>query len=81
MNTIPNTIPITKIKSDPGEVLTMIEQGPILITNRGSGAAVMTSLTEWNRIAEQLARLKRAQRYRAAMHRDDVVDFDDADSH
>ena len=81
MQTIPRTIPITKVKSDPGEVLSLIKQGPVLLTNRGSGAAVMTSLEEWNRIAEQLARLRRAQRYRAAMRRNDTVDFDNADSH
>jgi prevent-host-death family protein len=62
MQIMPNTVPISDVKNRPGEVLDLIEQGPIILTTRGNGVAVMTSLNTWNAMAARLARLERLRR-------------------
>lgn len=81
MQTMPNAVPITKIKNDPTEVLGLIERGPVMLTTRGTGVAVITSLNEWNSMAERLKRYERHERLRAAIRRNDVVDYEYADTH
>lgn len=55
MQAMPSAVPITKIKSDPTEVLGLIEKGPVMLTTRGTGVAVIASLGEWNDMVKQLS--------------------------
>lgn len=73
---MPTAVPISKVKTDPTEVLELIEQGPVMLTTRGNGVAVLASLNEWNTIAVRLARLERHARAEAAALRQDFVDYE-----
>jgi len=55
MQVMPNAVPISNIKNKPTEVLDLVEKGPIILTTRGNGVAVVASISEWNKIATQLA--------------------------
>jgi prevent-host-death family protein len=80
MIAMPTAVPISKVKTDPTEVLSLIEQGPIMLTTRGNGVAVIASLSEWNSIAARLARLERHARAEAAALRQDFMDYEYADA-
>lgn len=77
---MPTAVPISKVKTDPTEVLELIEQGPVMLTTRGNGVAVLASLNEWNRIAARLDRFERHARAEAAALRQDFVDYEYADA-
>ncbi len=77
MTIMPVAVPISKVKTDPTEVLEMIEKGPVMLTTRGNGVAVIASLNEWNTMAERLARFERHARAEAAAIRQDFVDYKD----
>jgi len=78
MQTMPDTIPITRIKSDPGGVLDMLKTQPILLTNRGNGAAVLTSTELWNSLIERLKWFERQARADAVEARNDFVSYEHA---
>jgi prevent-host-death family protein len=50
--------PISIMKQRPHNVLRKLEAGPVLLSVRGKGAAVMTSIEEWNQIADELHRYR-----------------------
>lgn len=80
MQLMPSAVPITKIKSDPTEVLELVAKGPVMLTTRGNGVAVIASINEWNSMAERLKRFERHERVRAAIRRNDFVDYEYADA-
>lgn len=80
MQVMPNAVPISDIKNKPTEVLELVEKGPVILTTRGSGVAVVASINEWNTMAQRLARLERLMRLRAARQRNDLVDYEYADA-
>jgi len=80
MQVMPNTVPISDIKNKPTEVLELVEKGPVILTTRGSGVAVVASINEWNTMAQRLARLERLMRLRAARQNKDLVDYEYANA-
>lgn len=80
MQIMPNAVPISDVKNKPGEVLELVEKGPVILTTRGAGVAVIASLTEWNTMAARLARFERHARAEAAALRKDFVDYDYANA-
>ena len=80
MQVMPNTVPISDIKNKPTEVLELVEKGPVILTTRGSGVAVVTSINEWNTMAQRLARLERLMRLRAARQSKNLVDYEYANA-
>lgn len=80
MQVMPHAVPISDIKNKPTEVLELVEKGPVILTTRGSGVAVVTSINEWNTMALRLARLERLMRLRAARQSKDLVDYEYANA-
>jgi len=80
MQVMPHAVPISDIKNKPTEVLELVEKGPVILTTRGSGVAVVTSINEWNTMAQRLARLERLMRLRAARQSKNLVDYEYANA-
>ena len=80
MQVMPHTVPISDIKNKPTEVLELVEKGPVILTTRGSGVAVVASINEWNTMALRLARLERLMRLRAARQSKNLVDYEYANA-
>lgn len=80
MQLMPNAVPISDIKNKPSDVLGLVKQGPVLLTTRGTGVAVITDVSEWNAMAQRLARLERLMRLDETIKRNDVMDYEHADA-
>ena len=80
MQVMPHAVPISDIKNKPTEVLELVEKGPVILTTRGSGVAVVASINEWNTMAQRLARLERLMRLRAARQSKNRVDYEYANA-
>ncbi len=51
---IKGVIPISELRKRQAEVLAKLEEGPIILTQHGHGAAVLVSLAQWERLMERL---------------------------
>lgn len=54
MQRMPQNVPISEMKLNQPAVLTMLENGPVLLNNRSKGVAVLVDVEQWNRLMEQL---------------------------
>lgn len=61
MNTIPALVPISDIRQRQNEILASLARGPIVLTQRGHGAAVLVSVDQWNQMIERLEWLEAAR--------------------
>ena len=52
------TAPISEIKKDQNRVLTMLDDGPVVMMQRSTPAAVMVAPDEWNATAQLIADLR-----------------------
>ncbi|MEM7536221.1 MAG: hypothetical protein AAF639_28820 [Chloroflexota bacterium] len=60
MNAIPQIEPITTMARDHTALISKLDNGPVILAHRSKPAAVLVSINEWNQIADELARLRRA---------------------
>jgi antitoxin Phd len=60
------TVPISEIRKRQNEILTQLNAGPVILTQRGRAAAVMVSPEQWDRLIERLRDLEEALDVRAA---------------
>lgn len=69
----PQVEPISHLRRDHVTVLNKLRKGPVFLAQRGTLAAALVSIEEWNKIAtrlEHLETLLRAQRINAEMNND-----------
>lgn len=52
--------PISAMQQRPQQVLEQLSEGPVMLSVRGKGAAVVTSIEDWDRIADRLNFLERS---------------------
>ena len=52
------TAPVSDMGRKPSNVLEMTKSGPVALMARSDPAAILVSPEEWNRIAEELRRLR-----------------------
>ncbi|MEM7536676.1 MAG: hypothetical protein AAF639_31125 [Chloroflexota bacterium] len=60
MNVIPQIEPITTMARDHTALISKLDNGPVILAHRSKPTAVLVSIDEWNQIADELARLRRA---------------------
>ena len=53
MEAMPDTVPISAMRVRQKEVLRKVGEGPVLLTQRGHGAAVLVSLEDWNQMVRE----------------------------
>jgi prevent-host-death family protein len=58
MTIILPTLPITDLRTKQPEVLSHLQQTPVVLTHRGHGAAVLVSTAQWNAQQAELHRLR-----------------------
>jgi len=51
--------PISDLRKEQAEMLSLLDETPILLTNRGSAAGILVNVDHWNKTANELARLRR----------------------
>ncbi|MEM7538083.1 MAG: type II toxin-antitoxin system prevent-host-death family antitoxin [Chloroflexota bacterium] len=61
MQAIPQIMPISNLRTNYNDVLTKLDSGPVILSQRGTPAAVIVSAAEWNRTAQELQRLRRLE--------------------
>ena len=69
----PQVEPISHLRRDHVTVLNKLSKGPVFLAQRGTLAAALVSIEEWNKIAarlEHLETLLRAQQINAEMNND-----------
>lgn len=79
-----NTAPVSDMNRRPGEVLAMLQDGPVALMARSDPAAIMVLPNEWNKIAKELEELENLRdivaAYRAEIdiwnEEDEVSDID-----
>lgn len=59
MMRVPQMEPITNLQRAYQAVLAKLASGPVVLSNYGRAAAVLVSVEEWDRQADELDRLKR----------------------
>ncbi|MEZ4868406.1 MAG: type II toxin-antitoxin system Phd/YefM family antitoxin [Caldilineaceae bacterium] len=52
------TLPITELRTKQPEVLSYLQQSPVVLTHHGHGAAVLVSPSQWNAQQAELQRLR-----------------------
>lgn len=74
----PQVKPISRLRTHHMDVMRLLPNGPVFLAQRGTLAAAILSIEEWNKIATELARLRRiiaADKQFAEMDAGNVVEF------
>jgi prevent-host-death family protein len=58
MDTVPQIVPISDMKLHQAQVIGMLEDGPVVLSQRGRPKAVLVSVEEWDRRARRLKELE-----------------------
>lgn len=61
MDRIQQIVPISELKLNQPQVVAMLTNGPVVLAHRSKPAAVLVSVEEWDRVADELATLRAAQ--------------------
>lgn len=64
MQRMPPVVPASDLKQNQATVLSQIEDGPVIIAQRGHAVAVIVALDEWNQIAAELEECRRQHQRR-----------------
>jgi prevent-host-death family protein len=54
MNSVVEVAPLSDLRNRQREIMAQVVKGPVILTERGRGAAVLISMEEWQAINEQL---------------------------
>lgn len=64
MQRMPPVVPASELKQNQSTILSQIEEGPVIIAQRGHAVAVMVTLDDWNQIAAELEECRQAKQRR-----------------
>jgi hypothetical protein len=79
MHKAPQVEPISNLQRTYTDLLRKLDNGPVFLAQRGNLAAAIVSIKEWDRMADELARLHRvveAQRQLASIRAGNYEVFD-----
>ena len=62
MDRIQQIVPISELKLNQPQVVAMLTNGPVVLAHRSKPAAVLVSVEEWDRVADELAERRFTQR-------------------
>ena len=57
MSLISDVVPISDLRHRQNEIIRQLSEGPVILTQRGRGTAVLLSMERWKQMARQLADL------------------------
>ena len=73
MNRVQQMASVTQIQKQPAEVFAMLSSGPVVLASYSKPAAVLVSVEEWDRIADELATLRLAAEARRIKAENDAA--------
>jgi len=79
MQPAPQVEPISNLQRGAVAILHKLDKGPVFLSQRGALAAAIVSIEEWDRIANELRRMRRiieGDQQFAQMRAGDYVEFD-----
>lgn len=59
---VPKIVPVSDLRYKHREVFESLDEGPVVLAQRSREAAVLVSVDEWRKIAEQLKQLEQLRR-------------------
>ena len=62
MNAVPTIEPVTMLQRNHKVLLGKLDKGPVIISNAGRAVAVLVSVEEWDKTANELAALRSDER-------------------
>jgi len=71
MQAIQQIVPISHLRTEQDEILTMMDKAPVILAQRSKARAVLVSVNEWNKVAEELRRFRFIAEARAIAARND----------
>lgn len=54
MQKMPPAIPISNLRNDQDEILKLMDEQPVMLTQRGRARAALVSIDEWNHLMDLL---------------------------
>jgi prevent-host-death family protein len=82
MQRAPQVEPISNLQRSHLELLRKLDKGPVFLSQRGNLAAALISIADWDRMADELNRLRRMvefDRQFAQVRAGNFVDMDNLD--
>ena len=77
MNTVPQIESVTNLQRNYKALFGMLDKGPVVLSQASRAAAVLVSVTEWDRRAKRLAYLERVVAGDYAVATGDFVDAEE----
>ena len=75
---VTEVLPISDLRPRQNEILASLKEGPVILTQRGRGAAVLLGLEEWKMLLARLEELEDiADAIEARRDAEPSIDFDD----
>lgn len=75
MQILPQIEPITNLQKAHNRILSMLPNGPVILTQNSKTAAVIVSPAQWNATAAELARLRRIVKMDAVIAQMEAGEF------
>ena len=73
MYKMPPTVPISNLRNDQDEILTMMDEQPVMLTQRGKARAALVNIEQWNHLMDVLAMYQAYRRAESARVQDDMA--------
>ena len=54
MHKMPPTIPISNLRNEQEEILSMMDEQPVMLTQRGKARATLVNVEQWNQLMDTL---------------------------
>ena len=54
MHKMPPTVPISNLRNEQDEILTMMDEQPVVLTPRGKARAALVNIDQWNQLMDVL---------------------------
>lgn len=61
MGVLSEVVPISDLRHRPNEIIGNLTKGPVILTQRGRGTAVLMSMARWKALMRQVAELAEEQ--------------------
>ncbi|MBV7326935.1 type II toxin-antitoxin system prevent-host-death family antitoxin [Chloroflexi bacterium TSY] len=82
MYKMPPTVPISNLRNDQDEILKMMDEQPVMLTQRGKARAALVNIEQWNHLMDLLELYRAYWRAESARVQSDMEgqEWVDADS-
>ena len=79
---MPPTVPISNLRNDQDEILNMMDEQPVLLTQRGKARAALVNIEQWNHLMDVLNMYRGYWRAESARVQNDMTgqEWIDADA-